>query len=149
MVVLLPYKALHYTSSTHDMYFSYSFAEPTPPTDVTTTITGTDSAVVSWTASQSKCGAIANYSVTYQLTSGMSCSATVYTTGTSLTLRGLIPNAEYSVEVSATNSRGGTSALSGETPFTVSTPTGLCTGIIHYTVYVNTPYNVLHYVFPL
>ena len=98
-----------------------SFAEPKPPADVIFTITGTDSAVVSWTASQSMCGAIANYSVTYQLTSCMSCSATVYTTGTSLTLRGLIPNAEYSVVVSATNSRGGTSALSVETPFTVST----------------------------
>ena len=97
------------------------FAEPTPPTEVTFTITGTDSAVVSWTASQSQCGAIANYSVTYQLTSCMSCSATVYTTGTSVTLQGLIPNAEYSVVVSATNSRGGASALSIETPFTMST----------------------------
>ena len=102
-------------------YFLCLFAEPNPPRDVTFTITGTDSAVVSWTASQSKCGAIANYSVTYQLTSGMSCSATVYTTGTSVTLRGLIPNVEYSVVVSATNSRGDTSELSGETPFTVST----------------------------
>ena len=99
---------------------------------MTFTVTGTDSAVVSWTASQSQCGAVANYSVTYQLTSDGGGAATVYTTGTSLTLRGLIPNAEYSVVVSATNSRGGTSALSVETPFTVNAPTGLCTGIIHY-----------------
>ena len=91
---------------------------------MTITVTGTDSAVVSWTASQSKCGVIANYSVTYQLTSCMSCSATVYTTGTSVTLQGLIPNAEYSVVVSATNSRGDTSELSVETPFTVNAPTG-------------------------
>ena len=109
---------------------------------MTFTITGTDSAVVSWTASQSKCGAIANYSVTYQLTSGMSCSATVYTTGTSVTLRGLIPNVEYSVVVSATNSRGGTSALSGETPFTVSTTSAGMYGpshrYMHYIICIHT-----------
>ena len=98
------------------------FAEPKPPTGVMFQITGIDTAVVSWAASQSMCdGVIGNYSVTYQLSNGT--SATVYTNETSITLRGLIPNAEYSVFVVAVNSRGDVSLLSVETPFTVSTPT--------------------------
>ena len=98
------------------------FAEPTPPTGVMFEITGIDTAVVSWTASQSICdGVIGNYSVTYRLSNGT--NATVYTNETSITLSGLIPNAEYSVFVAAFNSRGDVSLLSVETPFTVSTPT--------------------------
>ena len=84
-------------------------------------ITGIDTAVVSWAASQSMCGVIGNYSVRYQLRNGT--NATVYTNETSITLSGLIPNAEYSVFVAAVNSRGDVSLLSVETPFTVSTPT--------------------------
>ena len=92
-------------------------------------VTGTDSVMVSWTASQSKCGGITNYSVTYQLTSGTGPTTTVYTaeaytTDTSIALQGLIPNGEYRVMVSATNSIGVMSAISDATPpFTVSTPT--------------------------
>ena len=97
--------------------------EPKPPTDVTFRVTGTDSVMVSWTASLSKCGGITNYSVTYQLTSGTGPTTTVYTTQTSITLQGLIPNGEYRVMVSATNSMGDMSAISDATsPFTVSTP---------------------------
>ena len=85
-------------------------------------ITGIDTAVVSWAASQSNCdGVIGNYSVRYQLSNDF--GATVYTNETSITLSGLIPNAEYSVFVAAVNSRGDVSLLSVETPFTVNTPT--------------------------
>ena len=92
-------------------------------------VTGTDSVMVSWTASLSKCGGITNYSVTYQLImiSGTGPTTTVYTaetytTDTSIALQGLIPNREYRVMVSATNSMGDMSAISNATPFTVSTP---------------------------
>ena len=86
-------------------------------------ITGIDTAVVSWVASQSLCDdMIGNYSVTYQLRNGTG-PITVYTRKTSITLRDLIPNAEYSVFVAAINSMGDMSAVSVETLFTVSTPT--------------------------
>ena len=98
------------------------FAEPTPPTGVMFEITGIDTAVVSWAASQSMCdGVIGNYSVRYQLSNDF--GATVYTNETSITLRGLIPNAEYSVFVAAINSRGDVSLFSGETSFAVSMST--------------------------
>ena len=112
----------------------YFFAEPKPPTDVSFRVTGTDSVMVSWTASLSKCGGITNYSVTYQLTIGTGPTTTVYTTQTSITLQGLIPNGEYRVMVSATNSMGVMSAISDATPFTVSTsstPSGGMEGPSH------------------
>ena len=86
-------------------------------------VTGTDSVMVFWTASLSRCGGITNYSVTYQLTSGTGPTTTVFTTQTSVTLQGLIPNGEYNVMVSATNSMGDMSVMSSATPFTVGTPT--------------------------
>ena len=105
------------------LYVVY-FAEPTPPTGVTFTVTGSDTAVVSWTASQSVCDdVVGNYSVRYRLRSGTCGYTTVYTNRPSVTLRDLIPNAEYVVSVAAINSRGDMSALSIEMSFTVSTPT--------------------------
>ena len=105
------------------LYVVFS-AEPKPPTGVTFTVTGIDSAMVSWTASQSMCDdVVGNYSVRYQPRSGTGAYTTVYTNRHSVTLRDLIPNAEYVVLVAAINSRGDMSALSVETAFTVSTPT--------------------------
>ena len=87
-------------------------------------ITGIDTAVVSWAASQSMCdGVIGNYSVRYQLRSVACAIFTVFTSETSITLSSLIPNAEYSVFVAAINSRGDVSVFSGETSFAVSMPT--------------------------
>ena len=54
---------------------------------------------------------IMNYSVRYQLTTGTGGSATVYSSSTSVTLQGLVPNAEYTVEVAGINSCGGTSTF--------------------------------------
>ena len=73
-------------------------------------VTGCDSAVVSWMASQSMFdNAIGNYSVRYQLASG-SNATTVYTSSTNVTLGDLVPNAEYNVSVVGINSCGGTSS---------------------------------------
>ena len=100
--------------------------EPKPPTGVTFTVTCIDSAVVSWTASQSMCDdVVGNYSVRYRLRDGTGANTTVYTNRPSVILRDLIPDAEYVVSVAAINSRGDMSALSVETPFTVSTPATL------------------------
>ena len=66
---------------------------------------------------------VGNYSVRYQLRSGTCAYTTVYTNRPSVTLRDLIPNAEYVVSVAAINSRGDMSAFSVEMSFTVSTPT--------------------------
>ena len=97
-------------------------------------VTGTDSVMVSWSASLSKCGVITNYSVTYQLTSGTGPTTTAYTTQTSIILQDLTPNGEYNVMVSAINSMGVMSEMSSATPFTVSTsttPTGGMEGPSH------------------
>ena len=90
-------------------------------------ITDTDTAVVSWNAQQSRmCAVVGNYSVRYQLTNDTgSPPITVYTSSTSVTLNGLVPNAVYSVLVaSITMGGGGMSAyaFSATTTFTV-TPT--------------------------
>ena len=87
-------------------------------------ITGTDTAVVSWNAQQSRmCDVVVgNYSVRYRLTNDTgSPPITVYTSSTSVTLNGLIPNAMYSVSV-ATNALGGAgmSAFSATTKFSVT-----------------------------
>ena len=111
-------------------------------------ITGVDTAVVSWTASQSMCdGVIGNYSVRYQLSNDF--GATVYTNETSITLRGLIPNAEYSVFVAAVNSRGDVSLFSGETSFAVSmstaNPSGCSQGMyVLYSCTIIYTYDLLH-----
>ena len=65
---------------------------------------------------------VGNYSVRYQLTNDTgSPPITVYTSSTSVTLNGLVPNAEYSVSVATiTLGGGGMSAFSATTTFTVS-----------------------------
>ena len=79
---------------------------------MTFTVTGSDSAVVSWMASQSMCdNVIGNYSVRYRPTSVCSYT-TVYTDETSVVLQGIEPNAEYTVSVAAINSNGDMSAYS-------------------------------------
>ena len=117
--VLHLYQLVSFTFAIKSLLF---LSEPKPPTDVSFRVTGTYSVMVSWTASLSKCCGITNYSVTYQLTSVTGPTTTVYTAQTSITLQGLIPNGEYRVMVSATNSMGVMSAISDATPFTVSTP---------------------------
>ena len=87
-------------------------------------ITGTDTAVVSWNAQQSRmCDVVVgNYSVRYQLTSCIgSPSITVYTSSTSVTLNGLVPNVVYGVSVATIAlDGGGMSAFSATITFTVS-----------------------------
>ena len=74
-------------------------------------VTGCDSAVVSWMASQSMFdNVIGNYSVRYQLASGSNDLTTVYTSSTNVTLEDLVPNAEYNVSVVGITSCGGTSS---------------------------------------
>ena len=91
---------------------------PEPPTDVSVAVIDNNTAVVSWTASQSRmCDAvIANYSVKFEL-KGTGYYTTVYTSSTTVALQGLVPNAEYSVSVAATNSNGNMSAFSAITKF--------------------------------
>ena len=119
----VPYKTSRPHSIGSCLYVVFS-AEPKPPAGVTFTVIGSDTAVVSWTASQPMCDdVVGNYSVRYRLRSGTGANTTVYTTKTSVTLRDLIPDAEYVVLVAAVNSRGDTSAHSVDMSFTVSTPT--------------------------
>ena len=89
-----------------------SFADPTPPTGVSAEATGCNTAMVSWTASTSMFDTtVANYSVRYRLTNGAGDYTTVYTSSTSTTLHGLVPNAGYNVSVAGINSCGGESAF--------------------------------------
>ena len=84
-------------------------ADPGPPSGVSATVTGCDSAEVTWMASMSMFGkSIMNYSVAYQRRSG-GVLTTVNSLSTSATLQGLMPNAEYNVSVAGINSCGGTS----------------------------------------
>ena len=123
MCVTVSYQTSHPHSIGSSLYVVFS-AEPKPPTGMTFTVIGSDSAVVSWTASQSMCDdVVGNYSVRYQLRDGTGANTTVYTNRPSVTLQDLIPNAEYVVLVAAVNSRGDTNAHSVELSFTVSTPT--------------------------
>ena len=94
------------------------FAEPEPPTDVSVAVIDKDTAVVYWTASQSRlCDvAIVNYSVKYYL-NGTGDYTSLYETSTSVVLQGLVPNAEYSVSVAAINSIGNMSTFSAVTMF--------------------------------
>ena len=104
--------------------FLIDFAEPKPPTDVSWTVIGKDTAVVTWSASRSMCdNVVGNYSVRYRLTdtSVSSSFTTVYTTTTSVVLQGLVPDAEYTVSVTAINSQGDMSAPSTTT---MGNPTG-------------------------
>ena len=64
---------------------------------------------------------VGNYSVRYQLTSDTgSPPITVYTSSTSVTLNGLVPNAEYNVSESTIALGGSMSAFSATTLFTVT-----------------------------
>ena len=69
---------------------------------------------------------VGNYSVRYRLTdtSASSSFTTVYTTTTNVVLRGLVPDAEYTVSVAAINSQGDMSAPSTTT---MGNPTGAIT----------------------
>ena len=100
------------------------FAGPEPPTDVSVAVMDNNTAVVSWTASQSRiCDVvIVNYSVKYELnvTGGYT---TVNTSSTIVTLQCLAScNAEYSVSVATINSIGNMSAFSAVTKFHTSVP---------------------------
>ena len=122
LCVTVSYQTSHPHSIGSSLYVVFS-AEPKPPTGVTFTVTGSDTAVVSWTASQSMCDdVVGNYSVRYRLRSGTGPNTTVYTTKISVTVDDLMPNAEYVVSVAAINSMGDMSAHSVELSFTVSTP---------------------------
>ena len=113
--------------------FLVDFAEPKPPTDVSLTIIGKDTAVVTWAASRSMCdNVVRNYSVRYRLrdTSASSSFTTVYTTTTSVVLQGLVPDAEYTVSVAAINSQGD---ISAPTTTTMANPTCPVSQVSHIT----------------
>ena len=95
---------------------------PQFPMGLTIVVTGNDTAVVSWESQQSRmCDVvIGNYSVRYQLRNDTGGMITVYSPSTSVTLQGLVPNAEYTVEVAAINSMGNMSAFSPLVQFTVN-----------------------------
>ena len=101
-----------------------SFTDLQPPTGVSVVITGTDTAVVSWNVQQSRiCDVVVvRYNVMYQLTSGAgNPPVTMYTSSTSVTLNGLVPNGVYSVSVATISlSGGGMSAFSATTTFAVN-----------------------------
>ena len=93
---------------------------PDPPTGVSVDVTGSDTAVVSWNPSMSRmCDVvIGNYIVRYQISNGD--YSTVNTSRTSVTLQDSVPNAEYTVEVAASNSNGQMSPFSALIQFTVT-----------------------------
>ena len=97
------------------MSISSSCAVPTPPTVVSATVTGCDSAEVTWGASMFLMETIQNYSVRYQRISSGDSIMVYYTLGTSYTLQDLQPNAMYTVSVAGINSCGGTSEFANTT----------------------------------
>ena len=99
--------------SIHLVLHDCVLAGPDSPTGVAVEANGCDSATVSWNQTQSRmCDAtIVGYSLRYQL-SGSSDYTTVNTSGTSVTLAGLTPNADYTVSVADINSIGDLSAYS-------------------------------------
>ena len=103
-------------------YLTSPLAAPDPPSGVTVVVTDVASALVSWNATQSlMCDiVIGNYSVRYRLRNGTGANTTVYSSSTSVTLRGLVPNAEYNVAVAAINSIGNMSAFSPMVQFNVT-----------------------------
>ena len=80
--------------------------------------------MVSWNRSSSgMCDVLAtNYNVRYRLSSSTGDHTTVNTSGTSVTLVDLVPNAEYDVEVAAIFSNGAISNFSAVAQFTVTPP---------------------------
>ena len=81
---------------------------PVTPTGVSVDVTGSDTAVVSWNPSISRmCDVvIRNYNVRYRMSNSNGGYTTVNTSSTSVTLRDLVHNAEYTVEVAGINSNG-------------------------------------------
>ena len=71
--------------------------------------TGCNSATVSWSAPTSTVcdGMISSYSVRYRLTSSSGDYTTLNASNTDVTLQGLLPNVEYTVEVAVITSFGG------------------------------------------
>ena len=101
------------------------FTEPEPPADILVAIVDSDTAMVSWTASQSRiCDAvISNYIVKYQLRNGTGGYITFYTSSTSVTLNRLTPcNTEYSVSVATIYPNGDMSAFSAVRNFHTDLP---------------------------
>ena len=98
------------------------FTGPETPANVSAAVTHKYTAVVSWTASQSRmCDVVVgNYSVKYQLSNATGGYTTVYTPNTSVSLQDLVPNADYLVSVAAINSNGNMSNFSANTLFTTS-----------------------------
>ena len=99
----------------------FIFIGPQPSTGLTVVVTGSDTAVVSCESQQSlMCDVvIGNYSVRYRLRFGTGGYTTVYSSSTSVTLRDLVPNAEYDVSVAAINNIGNMSAFSATFQFRV------------------------------
>ena len=97
---------------------------PDPPTGVSVDVTGSDTAVVSWNPSMSRmCDVvIGNYNVRYRMSNSNGAYTTVNTSSTSVALRDLVPNAEYTLEVAAINSKGQMSPFSASFQFTVTQP---------------------------
>ena len=114
---------------------------PQSPTGLKVAVTGNDTAVVSWDAQQSRVcdDVIRNYSVRYQLRSGMGAIYTVYSSNASVTLQGLAHGAEYTVSVAAINSKGEISSFSALVQFTV-TPTASPSSKLHPRSVICHPY---------
>ena len=94
----------------------------TGPVQVSVRVISDDTAVVLWTTSHTMvCDiAIGNYSVKYQLWNSTGDYTTVYTSSTSITLHGLMPNTTYTVSVAAISSVGNISEFSNTTQFRTS-----------------------------
>ena len=107
----------------YDIY-SPVLSGPDPPTGVSVVVTGSDTAVVSWVPSMSRmCDVvIGNYNVRYRMSNSNGAYTTVNTSSTSVALRDLVPNAEYTLEVAAIDSNGQMSPFSALFQFTVTQP---------------------------
>ena len=83
--------------------------------------TDSSTVVVSWNpAFSGVCDVFArDYTVRYRLSGGSDNYTTVNISGTSVTLQGLAPNAEFDVEVATINSNGDISDFSAMAQFTV------------------------------
>ena len=87
--------------------------------------------VVSWVAPQPRCGVVVgNYSVRYQQRNRGGGYTTVNTSSTSVTLRGLTPNAEYTVSVAAINSAGEMSSFTEAAQFELQGDLCMCSAVV-------------------